>query len=731
MALLPLNIPGGVRRNGTKYQSKGFWYDTNLVRFFEDGIKPVGGWAPLTEDGVGPIVLDGVPRGALGWEVGGGRSWQAYGTASVTAGKTKVYAYSLGTLYDISPLDAEETYSEAFTHPDDTTLVSISYTTSLARIKNNKVYRYSGGTEGVAYPYTGEGNNLTPYGEGKTYDVYIDAYRENVHQAGQGAGVCFWTVGFGTGYYCSVYFQWASETTVDIRMERWDLSELKDEVTLATIPLAVTEGIMIGVRIDQDNAIVTPFIADVGTGLNRIDYPVWVHTDGTWHSDGNHYQTGVYFHGNPSMLYDTVNVDNHIVDEIVPGLDVSNEDTALTDGEAGFYGDEFYNTGVYGVGQAFGVIEDADVWHLDNFGNIMAACQVPTNDSIYVWNPATPSTPMAVITPSAGTVPTGNRGIVVTAERFLVALGADGAARDLKWCDQEDYTDWLATATNQAGGYTLEGSGKLMAGRQGRGETLLWTDADLFTMTYIGGILVYGFDRKGTNCGLVGPNAIGEFNGVHVWMSSRGFFMFDGFVRDLPCAVEDFLFTDINRIQRVKIVAHTNHEFDEIWWYYPSGNSDEIDSYVLWNYVEDTWCMGKMARTCAISATTTNNKPILIDPDGNVYQHETGWDHTPNQPAGFQTPYAESGPIEIKAGEQFVDVTGIFPDEKNLGEVQYRLYTGNYPTETEVEFGPFTSVNPTDVRLNGRQVRLRIEEVVVDDWRVGVLRLDGTLGESR
>ena len=730
MALLPLNIPGGVRRNGTKYQSKGFWYDTNLVRFFEDGIKPIGGWAPLTEDEVGPIVLSGIPRGALGWEVGGGRSWQAYGTSSATEGNTRVYAYSLGTLYDVTPFTFTELWNEDFVAADTTTLITLGYSTNLCRTTANRAYHTDANGVHQAYPYTIAQH--VSYGDGKTFDVYIDAYREQVALSGQGCGLSFWATGNGTSNWCAVFIQYLSATEVSIKIERrtapstfWDLE------TLATITLAAGAGIMIGVRIDQDNAVITPFIADAGTGANRIDYGVWTHTDGTWHSDGAHLNTGVFFMGAGSYSYDRVYLDNHIVEEVVSGLAVSNEDTDLSSGSAGFYGSGFYNTGVYGVGQAFGIIEEADMWHLENFGNVLLACQVPTNDSIYVWNPATPTVPMALITASAGTVPVGNRGIVVTPERFVVALGADGNVRDVKWCDQEDYTDWLATATNQAGLYTLEGRGKLMAGRKGRGETLLWTDADLWTMTYIGGILVYGFERKGANCGLVGPNAIGEYNGAHVWMSNRGFHTFDGYVRNLPCELEDYLFSDINRVQRVKITAHTNHEFDEIWWYYPSGNSDEIDSYVMWNYEEDTWCMGKLARTCAISATTTNNKPILLDPSGNVYQHETGWDHTPNQPVGFQTPYAESGPIEIQSGEQFVDVTGIFPDEKNLGEVQYRLYSGNYPTETEVEFGPFTSVNPTDVRLNGRQVRLRIEEVVVDDWRVGVLRLDGTLGERR
>ncbi len=380
-----------------------------------------------------------------------------------------------------------------------------------------------------------------------------------------------------------------------------------------------------------------------------------------------------------------------------------------------------------------GSIDEADMWHFDNFGNLLVACQVPTNDDLWWANPATPTVALEKISDISGVtgdVPVNNSGLVVTPERFLVALGADGNARTLKWADRESITDWLGTVSNEAGSIILEGRGRIMAGRRGRAETLIWTDSDLFSMRYIGGTFVYGFEKRATNCGLVSPLAVAEINGAHVWMGMRGFYMYDGYVRSLNCEVADYVFDDMNRDQRIKVNSVVNHEFNEVWWFYPSASSTEIDSYVVWNYLEDHWSFGRMNRTCGISATTTNLKPVLLDSNGYVFLHESGWDHTIQQASGY-TPYVESGPGEMGSGDQVMNLLQVIPDEKTLGDVQAELYVSYYPMESETLVGPFTVAARQDCRTNGRWARIKLIALRADDWRVGTFRLDVVPGGGR
>jgi hypothetical protein len=394
---------------------------------------------------------------------------------------------------------------------------------------------------------------------------------------------------------------------------------------------------------------------------------------------------------------------------------------------ATYYGQGNYGDGPYGSGQPAGTLTEADIWHLDNFGNILLACQVPSNNSIYQWDPTTPGTPCSVVSGA----PTSNRGIVVTPERFLVALGAGGDVRKVQWADRESLTDWTVTADNEAGDIILEGNGRIMRGMRGRAETLIWTDAELFAMQYIGGSYVYSFQKRGSNCGLVAPLAVAEFNGAHIWMGLRGFYIYDGYVRRVPCEVQEYVFNDINRDQRIKFNALINHEFSEITWFYCSAASSEIDRYVTWNYESGVWTTGYMERTCSIPATSTNARPVMLDASGNVFLHESGWDHTIEQATNY-TPFIESGPVEINKGDRLLHITKVIPDEKNLGDVETSIYVSIMPMRAETEIGPFTSTDDEqDARAHGRWARITMTEVKATDWRVGQFKLDVKQGSRR
>lgn len=381
-------------------------------------------------------------------------------------------------------------------------------------------------------------------------------------------------------------------------------------------------------------------------------------------------------------------------------------------GGTGTYGAGTYGGGVYGGGSLTLTLVDADTWQLDSFGDSLVGC-LTSDGKILVWDGN-----VANDFAAAAGAPTSCRGVVVTPERFLVALGAGGDPRVVQWASQESTTDWTPSVTNSAGDFPLTTNGRLMAGRRTRRQTLLWTDTDLHTMTYIGGEAIYSFDQAGDNCGLLAPNAVAIAGTLAFWMSKSNFFVFDGFVKPIPCDVRDYVFTDINLVQRAKITALTISEFNEVWWFYPSASATEPDRYVVYNYAENHWSFGQLARAVGTDRGASS-VPVMLTSDGLIYEHEVGDDRD------AEVPYVESGPIELDDGDHLVRIQRIVADEQTLGDVEAELYVANYPTDTEIVWGPFTVGTPTNLRATGRQIRLRLQQARETSWRVGVVRLGG------
>lgn len=360
----------------------------------------------------------------------------------------------------------------------------------------------------------------------------------------------------------------------------------------------------------------------------------------------------------------------------------------------------------------------AAMWQLDTWGQNLVAC-APQDGKIYEWTLNTAS-PAAVI----ANAPLNNKGVVVTAERILFALGAGGNPRLVQWSDQEDNTEWTPAATNQAGDLELQTPGTIQCARRVRAGTLILTDVDAWVAQYQGPPFVYGFERVGTACGIVGAGAVATVETYAVWMGESGFWVYDGYVKPLPSTVQDYVFSDLNNAQISKVVAFNNTNYGEVWWFYPSADSTENNRYVLWNYRENTWSIGQLARTAGDDSGVFT-LPLLASPDGNLYEHEVGFNY------GGLTPYLESGPIEVGNGDNVVMMRQIVPDERTQGDVQARVYARFYPNGPETEFGPYLMALPTDVRLTARQVRVRFEGVRNADWRVGIMRLEGAVGGFR
>lgn len=363
---------------------------------------------------------------------------------------------------------------------------------------------------------------------------------------------------------------------------------------------------------------------------------------------------------------------------------------------------------------------DATIWSLDSWGQNLVAC-APEDGKLYEWSLNTANDAVQI-----ANSPTSCTGLVVTPERILVALGAGGNPRRIQWSDQEDNTSWTPSATNQAGDFEFQTSGSLKVAYRVRGGVLYLTDVDAWFGTYQGPPLVYGFDKVGSACGIVGKGAGAPVETYAVWMGESGFWIFDGYTKPLPCEVADYVFGDINRAQISKATASVNSAFGEVRWDYPSGSSSENDRYVVWNYRENHWTIGTMARTAGEDSGVFD-EPTLVSPDGFVWAHEDGFAY----PGAVSTPYLEGGPVELGVGDAVMMARALIPDEKTLGDVQARFFTRFYPNAAETTWGPYTLSERTDVRITARQLNLRVEGVRLTDWRVGTIRFEAVPGGLR
>jgi hypothetical protein len=406
------------------------------------------------------------------------------------------------------------------------------------------------------------------------------------------------------------------------------------------------------------------------------------------------------------------------VSDITPaGMTAGNASAVRNTG----YGGTYYGTGFYGVRRpSTGTYQEATTWSLDTWGEYLVACQ-PQDGTLYEWTLNT-GTPAAAIS----NAPTDNLGLVVTEERFLFALGAGSNPRKVQWCDRENNTSWTPAATNEAGDFELQTNGQIMAGLRMRGRTLILTSTDAHIATYSGPPFVYGFERVGTSCGLIARKAAVAIEHGAFWMGKENFFMFDGSIaKQMPCDVADYVFGDINDSQISKTYAVHNSEYGEIWWFYPSGNSTENDSYVAYDYAAGHWEIGRIDRTAGVDQGIFDD-PIWADASGNLYDHEQhGIAH------GSYTPYAETGPITLGNGDAVMKVNQLIPDELTQGEVQVTFKTRFHPNDTERTYGPYSTANPTSVRFTGRQIRMRVTATGNEDWRSGTMRIEAVPGGRR
>jgi len=326
----------------------------------------------------------------------------------------------------------------------------------------------------------------------------------------------------------------------------------------------------------------------------------------------------------------------------------------------------------------------------------------------------------------AGT-PTQNRGVVVTPERHCVLYGLNGNPRRVGWSDAEDYAEWdFASATTQAGFFDLDTQSRIIMATSVREGTLIWTDDEVWLMRYVGLPYIYGFERIGWGCGLIAPRAFATFGGRCVWMGRENFWIYDGgYVKPLPCDVNEYV---LNNIDATTGAAYThgaeNGLFPEAWFWYPSQGSTVPDQYVVFNYAEGWWSIGSMTRTASTGAGVFSY-PIAADQNYELYYHENGWTNNGASLVGDR--WVESGSLNLQQGNNVMMVRQALTDSGyGYDSTSLQFYTSYTPEGTETLSSTYNprSDGYTDVRVTGREMRVRIESTQDAPWSIGETRLD-------
>jgi hypothetical protein len=418
------------------------------------------------------------------------------------------------------------------------------------------------------------------------------------------------------------------------------------------------------------------------------------------------------------------------------------------------------------------VILDPGLWSLDNFGQILIA--TIHNSKTFTWNAgaATPRANRATLMSGAPTKTILTQ--VSDRDRHVFHFGTETTIGDIttqdpmfiRFSDQEDYNTYQPTATNTAGTFRLDKGNKIVGAVSGKDYTLVLTDTSAYVIQYVGPPFTFSVRQVGTNCGLIGQNALSYSNGIVFWMSGEGgFFMYDGTVKMLPCLVEDFVFTTagdnlgINYSSNQLVYCEHNTLYNEINWFYPKSGSTQINRSVTYNYAENCWTTSSLARSSYAdqgvfdlpyatdyNSTATPNFPTILGITSKYgastyYAQETGTDQINSSGTTSINAYIQSGDFDITNtnnianlqgdGDFIMSVKRFIPDFKVLsGNSKVTLLLNNYPADTASgsPLGPFTitsSTDKVDTRARGRLVSIKIEnDAVGETWRYGTFRLD-------
>lgn len=404
------------------------------------------------------------------------------------------------------------------------------------------------------------------------------------------------------------------------------------------------------------------------------------------------------------------------------------------------YGAATYNAGVSTTGArawnqpaAEGAITFLNSqWTLDNWGEDMVACR--RGGRIFYFDADSSTTPERAVVVSASPSVT-NYIRVSPNDRHLIAFGTNEFGTGnynpmlVRWSDQEDYTNWTPSISSTSGEVVLTGGTEIVGSIRSRNAIHVWTNTAMYTQQYVGPPFVFSFQQVGTNCGLIAPHAAVDVDGISYWMGEDNFYAFDGRVRNLQCTVRRYLYDSFNMVNKDKVFAGVNAEFNEIMWLYPSSNSTEPDSYIIYNYKENHWVYGTTFYSVLASERVFDNTlgagQVSATAPRYIWNNEPDGTYTGD--GKILTSYLESSSFDIDDGNELLFVDRIIPDYTitNNGSIQFSIMFSEYPNSTPITKGPYTiqqSTKKVDLRGRGRQAEIIVSASSDGGWRWGSVR---------
>lgn len=771
MPLQKLQFRPGVNREGTTLANEGGWFDCDKVRFRSGYPEKIGGWAVLSY-----TTFIGTCRSLWNWVSLKGFNLLGVGT------EKKFYIEYGSTYYDITPIRRAKVLTNPFTTTSG--LPTVTVTDSGHGAITGDYVSFTGAS-------TVGGLNLN-----FEYEItYVDSNTYTITAASNASSTAT-----GGGSSVIAQYQLNNGTNIGTFQDGWGaglwggvitgsaLTQLNGAInnSVTTITVDSTANFPAAGTLLIDNELITysgkSSTQFTGCSRGALGTTAASHLDNALVDDAADYygwgqsasattntqlrlwsqsnfgqdllfsprQGALYYWTPGSGSTPTVDQRGTRVSPFTARINTTNGNPAITVTETNGYLQP--GVAIIGAGIPAGTVILTGSGYTGNYTLSLNA----TADATGVLIDALPGSEVPTVI---------NEILVSDSSRIVLAFGCNDYSSTeqdpmlIRWSNQEDYTTWQPAATNQAGSYRLSHGSYIVGALQTRQEILVWTDTAIYSMQYLGPPFVWGFTLLADNISVASMNAMATAAGVVYWMGTDKFYVYSGRVETLPCAVRTYVFNDINREQFSQVVSGTNEGFSEIWWFYCSANSEVIDRYVIFNYLDRVWYYGSMGRTAWLDSALRAT-PIAATLGNQLVFHESGNDDGTTNPPSPIYSYIQSSDFDIDDGHNYgfvwrmlpditfdgsTTLTGLFPKvtmtmrpRQNPG-APYNTAPSPKVQSTQNYGGPeksYTVQEFTEIiytRVRGRQMAFKIESnkpgsesanQLGTQWQLGVPRLD-------
>ena len=698
MPLTKLQFKPGINRETTSYSNEGGWFDGDKIRFRMGFPEKIGGWVKNSEN-----AFLGTCRALHPWVTLSGEKFIGVGTG------LKYYISEGGAYKDITPLRVSSS-AVTFATGADVLDGAISATAQSIVMDSATGFPVGGGriligTEQITYAAITSAT-LTGCERG------VNGTTAASHSNNDTVKCCTLSVTDSDGHGA------LENDFVTIS----GAATLGDVITAAVLNQEYQVTHVVSATVFQVEARVVSTISEITTtsGLN----PTFVFATTSDNGNGGGSSVGAY--------------------QINTGLDTSVQGTG-------------WGAGTYGRGTWDSASDltaggsTLRIWSHDNFGEDLL--MNVRDEGIFYWDKTNGLTTRAVSLASLGVatdnIPTIAKQVLVSdKDRHIIAFGCDPetdiGTQDpllIRFGSQESLTDWSAKATNTAGDLRIGSGSEIVTAVETRQQVLVFTDVSLHAMQFLGPPFTFGINTVSENITTASPLCAIAVNDNVFWMGREEFYVYAGAVNKLPCTVKDYVFSDFNEQQIQKVTAANNSSFSEIWWFYPSANSEENDRYVVFNYEQKVWYYGTLDRTVWVDRGV-DALPLAAGSDHYLYEHESGLDDGSTVPASAIASHIESSQIDLGDGDQFAFLSRIIPDitfrdsTANIPTATFTLGVRNFPggkyLHTDEDVVSKTASTPVEqfttevrTRLRGRSFNLKVESTATETtWRLGTPRVE-------